>query len=289
MGKRSRLRNRDAAGAAKKKAMPYVARPFEGLAGEGDWVALRHFVPAATAGLTLAAGEDRAVTACSLLPGATPAMVRPDGDIWLGLQVQHAFGDAARELAYALERALEAEPGTSVSVVEDPGPGPRLHDLLEPSAPFEVQVHDGFDFWVADVDDPTGQVAASLESANQAAWPTVRLTSVEAAYWTRMGQREYLRWVMPQQEDDVLDALARLHEAGSDRLVDGSRLIGSFRAHGLVVPVWEVPDGTGGEALEEPADSLRARLDEALSRSGPLTAAQRSARSGLTSRQLTIN
>jgi hypothetical protein len=289
MGKRSRLRNRDATGAAKKKAMPYVARPFEGLAGEGDWVALRHFVPAATASLTLAADMDRSVTACSLLPGATPAMVRPNGDVWLGLQVQHAFGDAARELAYALERALETEPGSSVNVVDDPGPGARLHDLLDPDAPFEVQVHEGFDFWVADVDDATGQVAASLETANEAAWPTVRLTSVEAAYWTRMGQREYLRWVMPQHEDDVLDALARLHEADSDRLVEGSRLIGSFRAHGLVVPVWEVPGGTGGEALEEPADALLARLDEAFGQSGPLTAAQRSARNGLTSRQLTIN
>jgi hypothetical protein len=53
--------------------------------------------------------------------------------------------------------------------------------------------------------------------------------------------------------------------------------------------VWEVPAGTGGEALEEPADALLTRLDEAFAQSGPLTAAQRSARNGLTSRQLTIN
>jgi hypothetical protein len=288
MGKRSRLRNREAAGRA-STAMPYVARPFEGLRDECDWVALRHFVPAATASLTLAGDSDRSVTACSLLPVATPAMVRPSGDIWLGLQVQHAFGDASRELAYALEQALEAEPGSSVSVVGDPGPGPRLQDLLDTDARLDVQVHDGFDFWVADVDDPTGQVAASLESANEAAWPTVRLTQVEAAYWTQMGQREYLRWVMPQPEDRVLDALARLHEAGSDRLVDGSRLIGSFRAHGLVVPVWELPAGTGGEALEAPAEELLGRLTEVLAVDEPLTSAQRSARNGLTSRQLTIN
>src|SRR4028118_1307586 len=111
MGKRSRLRNRDAAGAATKRATPYVARPFEGLAGEGDWVALRHFVPAATASLTLVDDKDRSITACSLLPGATPAMVRPNGDIWLGLQVQHAFGDAAREVADALGQALGAGRG----------------------------------------------------------------------------------------------------------------------------------------------------------------------------------
>jgi len=289
MGKRSRLRNRETARQA-KKAMPYVARPFEGLAGECDWVALRHFVPSATARLTLAdQGDEPSVTACSLLPAAAPAMVRSSGDIWLGLQVQHAFGDASRELAVALERALGAGPGTNVAVVEDPGPGPRLQDLLDMRAAFEVQVHEGFDFWVADVDDPTGQVAASLQSANEAAWPTARLTQVEAAYWTRMGQREYLRWVMPQPEDRVLDALARLHVSDTDRLVEGSRLIGSFRAHGLVVPVWELPAGTGAEPLEDPAEQLLARLGEALADETPLTAAQRSARNGLTSRQLTIN
>jgi hypothetical protein len=59
MGKRARLRNREAA-AGKAKATPYVVRPFEGLPGEPDWVAMRHFVPSATAGITLAdAAADR--------------------------------------------------------------------------------------------------------------------------------------------------------------------------------------------------------------------------------------
>jgi hypothetical protein len=289
MGKRARLRNREAA-AGKAKATPYVVRPFEGLPGEPDWVAMRHFVPSATAGITLAdAAADRSVTVCSLLPAAAPAVVRPGGDIWLGLQVQHGFGDASRELAYALEEARAAEPGTSIKVVDDPGPGTRLQDLVDLEAPFVVQVHEGFDFWVADVDDPTGQVAASLQNANEAAYPTMRLTQVQAAYWTRMGQREYLRWVMPEPEEKVLDALARLHAAGADQLVDDSRLIGSFRAHGLVVPVWELPLGTGGEALEDPAEQLRARLTEALAVDEPLTPEERSARSGLSSRQLTVN
>jgi len=33
---------------------PFVARPFEGLTGETDWVAMREVVPAATATVTLA-------------------------------------------------------------------------------------------------------------------------------------------------------------------------------------------------------------------------------------------
>lgn len=269
---------------------PYVARPFEGLPNECDWVAMREFVPAATAALTLADGaSERSVLACTLLPMAMPAMVRPDGAIWLGLQVQHGFGDPSRDLAYALEQALEAEPGSEVRVVADPGPGQRLQDQLDQSADFDVEVRDGFDFWVADVDDPTGEIAASLESANDAAAPTTRLGGVDAAYWTRLGDREFVRWVLPHDEDAVLDGLARLHAANRDRLTDDSRLIGSFRAYGLIVPVWELPLDTGPEPLDEPITALAGRLDEALADDQPLSADERSARNGLTSRQLTIH
>ncbi|HYJ68002.1 MAG TPA: DUF5926 family protein [Nocardioidaceae bacterium] len=269
---------------------PYVRRPFAELPSECDWVAMREFVPAATASLTLKdASSERAVVACTLLPAAMPAMVRPDGTIWLGLQVQHGFGDPSRDLAYALELALDAEPGTDIQVVTDPGPGSRLQDSLDTGAAFEVDVHDGFDFWIADVEDSTGEIAATLESANDAAAPTGRLASVEAAYWTRLGDREFVRWVLRHDEDAVLDALARLHVADADRLVEGSRLIGSFRAYGLIVPVWELATDTGADALEEPIGQLSARLDEAMAVDKPLSADQRSARNGLTSRQLTIH
>ena len=268
---------------------PHVTRPFEDLPSECDWVALRDFVPAATAALTLSDGSDRSVTLCSLLPAASPAMTRADGSVWMGLQVQHAYGDPSRDLAYALLKALDAEHGSSVAVVEDPGPGPRMQDLISGQQPLDVQVHAGFDFWVADVEDPTGQLAASLESANAAAWPTARLEEVAAAYWTRMGEREYVRWVMPHAEAPLLDALARLHADDSDRMVDDSRLIGSFRAHGLVVPVWEVPAGTSVHRLAAAASALEERLGEALADAGPLTPAQRSARNGITSRQVTIS
>src|SRR3954449_9771592 len=70
----------------------WSARPFAGLPGECDLIAMREFVPAATAPLRLS-GSDREVLLCTLLPGAAPALVRENGAIWLGLQVQHAYGD----------------------------------------------------------------------------------------------------------------------------------------------------------------------------------------------------
>src|SRR5438128_4629105 len=121
----------------------FVARPFEGLPGETDIVAMREFVPSATAPLTLT-DDDRSVLRCSLLPGAAPALVREDGTIWLGLQVQHSYGDPSRDLAAVLERALEAEPGSMVGLTEAPGEGPRLQDLVE-DRPLAVTVHRGFD------------------------------------------------------------------------------------------------------------------------------------------------
>ncbi len=276
-------------GSASGPAPVFVTRPFADLPGECDIVAMRELVPAATAPLRLAssAGSDRDVVLCTLLPGAAPALVRQDGTVWLGLQVQHAFGDPSRDLAAVLEAALQADPGTVVGLTDDPGPGPRLQDLLAPD-PLTVTVHDGFGFWLADVPDPDGSLTAGLEQANAAATPTARLTSAEAAYWTNVGAKEHLRWVLPYDEEPLLSALARLHVAGKDRLVEGSRLVGMFRAHGLLVPVWDLEVGTGAEALEEPVDALATLIAEAVGDDTPLTSEERSARAGLANRQVTI-
>src|SRR5690242_2516604 len=97
-------------GAPGGAAPVFVSRPFEGLPSECDVVALRELVPAATAPLPLIGDHaDRDVTLVTLLPGAAPAMVRENGAIWLALQVQHHFGDPARDLGAVLTAALAQE------------------------------------------------------------------------------------------------------------------------------------------------------------------------------------
>jgi hypothetical protein len=52
--------------------------------------------------------------------------------------------------------------------------------------------------------------------------------------------------------------------------------------------VWDLPVGTGPEPLEEAASTFKAALDKALADDSELTGEERSARSGLANRQVTI-
>ena len=266
-----------------------VARPFEGLPAEPDWVCLREVVPAATAPLSLL-GEHpgRDVTLTTVLPMAWPALVRTDGRIFLGLQVQGGSGDPSRDAAAALLQALEVEPGSPVPAGGAAADGPRLQDVIDVAAPLEVTVHEGFDYWIEGVEDRNEEVAASMERANAAVVPTQRLVSVEAAYWAQLRDRVSLRWALPYDEEPLLDAMARLHVSGDDRLGDGSRFIGSFRALGLLVPVWDLAEGTLADDVEDPAAAYAERVADALASPRALSEPERRARSGLLSRQITL-
>ncbi len=265
------------------------ARPFEGLASECDIVAMREIVPAASARLTLTGDNaDRDVTLVTVLPMAWPALVRGDGSIMLGMQVNVGSGDASRDLADVLLAALEAAPGEQVALGRVTADSPRLQDVIDPDAVLEIAVHDDFEFWVDGAGEIADDVRASLERASAYAHPTVKLDSVPSAYWTQMGEKEHLRWVMPYDEETLLNALARLHAAGEDSLGEDTRFVGMFRAQGIVCPVWDLPFGMGAAAVEEPAKAFGERLDAALADDTPLTNDQRRARAGLTTRQVTL-
>jgi hypothetical protein len=268
---------------------PAVTRPFEGLPGEADWVAMRELVPSATA--TIRTKDGRDVTLASVLPGGTPALVRANGEILLGVQMQTASDDVSRDIGTALAAALESPAGTPV----DPGPigaagsaGPRLQELLDVGAPFDVVVHDDFGFWLEGTDAGAAALAG-LEHANEAILPTVRLAGLDAAYWVRPGnERAHLRWVRPEPEEKLFDALARLSASEQILLGDGTRYAGAFRALGLAVPVWDLPADTPAEEWIGPATEFQTRLEQALAATEPLTSDERRARAGLLSRQITL-
>ncbi|HKQ41468.1 MAG TPA: DUF5926 family protein [Pseudonocardia sp.] len=265
-----------------------VTRPFAGLAAECDLVALRELLPSATAPLPLAEPLDVPVTVASVLPGACAALVRPDGEIWLGMQVQTRSGDLSVDLARALAWAKTSEPGTSLAVVPPGAEFGRLQDVLDPDAALDVTVHQDFAWWLVPEDgDPSPEVAATLERANKVVMPTEPVGE-RGAYWVDTGSKAHVRWVRPEPEDALVAAMARLHARGELTLGSESRYAGSFRAHGLLVPVWDLDRELHAKEWAEPVAQFAARLDEALADSGPLTDAERRARGALAGKQVTL-
>ncbi|HEX6054609.1 MAG TPA: DUF5926 family protein [Intrasporangium sp.] len=298
MGKASRRSRTDRTVRTPRPApVPFVPRPFEGLPGETDWVAMREIVPAATATVRLAAGNapegaPETITIATVLPLAWPALHRNNGDVLVGIQSGNASGDTSRDIAHAVELAIAAEPGTPIqSLPVSTAETTRLQDLIDVDAPFEIELHEGFDFWVDDAAlDVEGQ--QSLERANESVIPTVKLASAPSAYWCRIGERCYVRWVLPYDEDVATSALARLHAADTSRLTsergDSGRLLGCFRSSGLLIPVWEVDPASEPERHDDAVAAMRERIDVAAASTEPLTAAERGARAGLTNRQVTL-
>jgi hypothetical protein len=267
-----------------------VVRPFAGLADEADWVAMRELVPAGTAELAITGDHaDRQVTLSTVLPMAWPALVRADGRIMLAVQLSTGSGDLSRDLGDALARALAAPPGSAVPPRPTPADAPRLQDLLDVAAPLRVLVHSGFDYWLDGADEVDDATRESLDRANQTVVPAARLAGVDAAYWVQLGQRRQVRWVLPQDEDVVLTGLARLEADGGLALGAGSRYLGSFRALGLTVPVWDLPEDAEVDDVEEPAAAFAARLAAASSLETALTSTERRRLSALRARQLTVH
>lgn len=292
MGKASRRPRRSTPATPRPRPAPFVARPFEGMPHETDWVALREILPAATIEVQLDA--EHAVDGVAhtrfttVLPMAWPGLHRADGVVFAATQSGNSSGDASRDLAAQLLAAAALPEGSpltgSPQVSAD---SPRLQDILDLDATGPLTLHDGFDFWVE------GQELApaeqeSLERANAAAFPTVRLGGAPSAFWVQMGERSYVRLVLPDEEDAATDALARLAAAGESALGGDTRLLGAFRACGLLVPVWEVDPEAEPAVHDEPLAEFATRYGQALDAGQPLTAAERRARAGLLSRQVTL-
>ena len=288
MGKASRRRStRPTSTETRVAPAPFVARPFEGLPGETDWVALREILPAATGGITLTASGTNA-TVCTVLPLAWPALHRNGGELFVATQSGATSGDPSRDIAAALLLAADSDEGTPVTQVPNPtADSPRLQDILDTTQPFEVTVHEGFDFWVGDNElDDEGQ--QSLERANESVIPTERVSGDGSVYWCVINGRSYVRWVLPYDEDNATAALARLHAADADRLTEESRLLGAFRACGLLVPVWEVPADATAKDFPDAVAAMATALEKAAADDSNLTADERRARAGLVNRQVTL-
>lgn len=301
MGRRSRHNepksggNRQAkiaARAAEREELRVDPRPFAGLAGECDMVAMREFVPSATARLTTP-GTDREIVLATVLPGAIAGLVRDEelgGEALVGLQVQTHGPDPAADLAYAVDWASRAGGGETLTAAHPSDDTPSLTDVVDPAARLEIAVHDDFSWWIAEGVRVAPEIAQAVQNANEVMMPSARVAQdgIEAAWWVDAGDKAHIRWVRPEDEDALFDAVARVHAAGGLHLGEGSRFAGSFRTHGLLVPVFDLDPEMHAQEWAPGLAELDRKLGEALAQDGPLSSEERSSRDGLRARQVTL-
>ncbi|MBY6411790.1 hypothetical protein HQ346_10155 [Rhodococcus sp. BP-252] len=276
--------------ADRRNAAAAPVRPFQGVAAECDLVALREFVPSATAPVEV---DGRTVTIATVLPGAVAALTRDEDGATKGyaaLQVQAHSPNVAADLSSALRWAAGAEAGESLEAANPDGNTAPIGEVLGSVGELDITVHQDFNWWIPESASPAPDVAATVERANQAIMPSARLEGegLVAAWWVDAGDKAHLRWVRPESEDDLMLALARLHAAGDLSLGEGSRYAGSFRTHGLLVPVFDLDPEMHPTEWATPTIEFGAKLSEALADDAPLTSEQRRSRDGLRSRQVTL-
>lgn len=266
-----------------------VRRPFEGIPNEQDLVAMRQLIPAATMEAKATSDYDGVrVVLASVLPMAWPAIHRTDGAIMLGLQSTLPGNDISRALGAAFVQATKQKAGSPVETITLAEDSPRLQDVLDLSGDFRIEVQETFDFWIDPGAERTPQVEASLEHANDSILPTKAVEGLPHAYWVDAGAKEHLRWVLDADEDKVIDAVARLHAKRESALDEGTKYVGSFRAEGMAIPVWDLPKGFGVEGVEKIAADYQKKFMAALETDEPLTVMERRARGGIVARQVTL-
>ncbi|WP_029067762.1 DUF5926 family protein [Jonesia quinghaiensis] len=271
-----------------KNTVDFVVRPLEGIPAEADLVAMREVVPAAT--VTAKTTEEygsREFVFTTFLPDSWPALHREDGTVLLALQTLAGSGDLSRDLAANLLDAFDLEPGSPLVRSTLPGPGPRLQDIVDLTGNWTVEMHNNVDYWVDPAKEITPEIRKSLDEAAESMIDTVRLPSVNSAYWSRMGSKEFLRWSMPYSEDQVINAIARLH-ARRESAIGDARFLGAFRTCGIVIPVWELARGSEADDIDKDVAAYWPTLKAEIENNEPLDAAQRRAKAGIVSRQVTL-
>ncbi|MBF4554344.1 DUF5926 family protein [Corynebacterium suicordis] len=288
----SRRQAKLAARAAERAKLAKDSRPYEGFTAEADLIALQEFVPSAHFAADVK-GADRKVTIATVLPGAVSALVRAEeegGEAFVALQTQRRGDNPNRDLAYALNWAKTAKPGESLDVGIADGTEPALNELLDPALVPDITVAQDFNWWLTEEALANPQVAATLQQANDSVLPSERVDAKisGAAWWINPGEKAHIRWVRPESENEILNALARVHAAGDLHLGDESKFAGVFRTHGVLVPVWDLDENQDAAHWAAGLEALESKLDAALKNSEALTADEQKSKQTIISREVTI-
>ncbi|WP_080794331.1 DUF5926 family protein [Corynebacterium pacaense] len=288
----SRRQAKLAARAAEREALDREPRPFEGLAMEADLVALQEFIPSATAPLDIR-GSDRTVTVCTVLPGAVAALVRDEehgSEAFVALQQANRSNTPGRDLAFALNWIRAAAAGTSLTTAKADGTQPELTELIDASATLTITPHQDFNWWLAEGDTQSPQVAQHMQAANESILPShpVEVDVPGAIWWVNPGGKAHIRWVRTEEENALLLALARIAARGELHLGADTRFAGVFRTHGITVPVWDLDPERPHTDYADAILALNAAIAAELANDAQLTPEERRQLENIKSRQVTI-
>lgn len=287
--------------AAERAALERDPRPYDGFAAEADLIALQEFVPAAyfDADLVPGAGFTRPVRIVTVLPGAVAALVRAEeegGQALVALQTAQRGNNPNRDLAFALNWAKDAAPGTSLEVGIADGTEPALDSLLVKDRVPEIVVADDFNWWLTESQQADPTVQQSLQQANDSVLPSEKVDAdiTGSAWWIDPGEKAHIRWIRPETEEVLLPALARLHAAGELNLGEDTRFAGVFRTHGLLVPVFDLDNTVTAAEFAAPLQELDAKIAAALTElagsgdAAQLSAAEQKSKQTIIAREVTI-
>ncbi|MGV0383157.1 DUF5926 family protein [Corynebacterium sp. 22_2729] len=288
----SRRQAKLAARAAERAKLQKDPRPFDGFAMEADLIALQEFVPSAHFVADVKDAEHK-ISIVTVLPGAVAALRRSEedgGEAFVALQAQRRGDNPNRDLAYALNWVKQAEPGQSLEVGVSDGTEPALEDILNKDTEADITVAQDFGWWLTEENRNNPQIAATLQRANDSVLPSERIDAniKGAAWWIDPSDKAHIRWVRQEGEEQLLNALARLHAAGELHLGEGSKLAGVFRTHGILVPVWDLDRTREAASWKEGLEALDPKIEEALAKDTPLTADEQKAKQTIQSREVTI-
>ncbi|WP_293790424.1 DUF5926 family protein [uncultured Corynebacterium sp.] len=288
----SRRQAKLAARAAERAKLQKDPRPFDGFAMEADLIALQEFVPSAHFVADVKDAEHK-ISIVTVLPGAVAALRRSEedgGEAFVALQAQRRGDNPNRDLAYALNWVKQAEPGQSLEVGVSDGTEPALEDILNKDTEANITVAQDFGWWLTEENRNNPQIAATLQRANDSVLPSERIDAniKGAAWWIDPSDKAHIRWVRQEGEEQLLNALARLHAAGELHLGEGSKFAGVFRTHGILVPVWDLDRTREAASWKEGLEALDPKIEEALAKDTPLTADEQKAKQTIQSREVTI-
>lgn len=288
----SRRQAKLAARAAERAALAKDPRPYKDLPYEVDLVALQEFVPSGTAEVRVK-GVDQPVLLCTVLPGGVAALWRDadaGGDILVALQTQHRSQNPHRDLARALQWVQGAGPGQTLEVAVGDGTEPPLSELLEAQDSLEIQEYQDFSWWVPAGSEVAPEYAQIIQRASDQVFPSQHVDAKVpgAVWWIDPGTKAHIRWVRAEEEEKVLNALARIAGRGELDLGAATKFAGVFRTHGLVVPVWDLPREEDAASFTSAVEALNEKIVAELDNDEPLDADARRQLQNIKSRQVTI-